>query len=43
MDEVVQKIAAAARHGDGRESAHVRVMGAKPLDEEIYSRMEIIR
>ena len=43
MDEVMQKVAAAARHRNGRESAHVRVMGAEPLDEGIYGRMEVIR
>ena len=43
MDEVMQKVAAAARHRNGRESAHVRVMGAEPLDEGIHGRMEVIR
>ena len=43
MDEVMQKVAAAACHGNGRESAHVRVMGAEPLDKGIYGRMEVIR
>lgn len=32
MDEVVQKVAAAVRHRNGRESAHVGIMGAEPLD-----------
>jgi hypothetical protein len=43
MDEVMQKVAAAACHRNGRESAHVRVMGAEPLDEGICGRMEVIR
>ena len=42
MDEVMQKVAAAARHRNRRQSAHVRVMGAEPLDEGIDGRMEVI-
>ena len=43
MDEVVQEVAAAARHRDDRESAHVGIMGAEPLEESIYRGMGIIR
>ncbi len=43
MNEVMEKVAAAARHRNRRESAHVRVMGAEPLDKGIYGRMEVIR
>lgn len=43
MDKVMQKVAAAACHRNGRESAHVWVMGAEPLDEGICGRMEVIR
>ena len=42
MDEVVQEIAAATSHRDDRESAHVGIMDAEPLDESIYRGMEVI-
>jgi len=43
MDEVMQEVAAPARHRNGRKTAHVRVMGAEPLDEGVDGRVEVIR
>jgi hypothetical protein len=43
VDEVVQKVAAAARHRDRRAGAHIRIVGAEPPDEGVHGRMITVR